>query len=122
MEEKHAGINFSIFGYLSSSPLRAQLLVDWLLHLVPFSYQGNTSCKVRNDQVKGEEVSFGRAYQNGGRAQVGFEHRECLLAMCVPLEGLFQNLKERPTFVVGPRYETAQRSYSHGQALNVFNV
>ena len=58
----------------------------------------------------------------GVRAQVGFESRERLLATCIPLEGLFQNLKERLTFVAGLRHEAAQRSYSPYQALNVFNV
>ena len=56
------------------------------------------------------------------RAHVGFEHHECLLAVCIPLEGLFQNLKERLTFVVGLGHEAAQCSYSSSQALNFLNV
>ena len=58
----------------------------------------------------------------GGRAQVGFERRECLLVVYIPLEGLFQNLKERLTFVAGLGHEAAQRNYSSSQALNFLNV
>ena len=38
--------------------------------------------------------------------------------MCILLEDLFQNLKEKMTFVVGLGHEAAQRSYSSSYELN----
>ena len=44
------------------------------------------------------------------------------LGIVFPLEGLFQNLKERLTFVAGLGHEVAQRNYSSSQELNFLNV
>ena len=44
------------------------------------------------------------------------------LAVCVPLEGSFQDLKERLAFVVGLGHEAAQCNYSSSQALNFLDV
>ena len=53
------------------------------------------------------QFSLKEAYQNRGRAQVGFECYERFLVVCISLEGLYQNLEERLKFFVGLGYKAA---------------